>query len=103
LTLCERDSGHLTKETNVSEHDHEQQQEHHGTPIHIDRKTYFVHEPTITGAELRLLPETLIGDDYDLFLEVPGGQDDLIEDDEAVEIKPGLHFFSVQKTINPGA
>jgi hypothetical protein len=87
----------------VSDHDHDHQQEHHGTPIHIDRKTYFVHEPTISGAELRRLPETLIGDDYDLFLEVPGGQDNLIEDDETVEVEPGLHFFSVQKTINPGA
>ena len=85
----------------VEQHDNEKHE--HGVPIHIDRKKYTVEEKTITGAELRQLPNPPIGNDYDLFLEVPGGQDELIADDTEVEVKPGMHFFSVQKTINPGA
>ena len=84
----------------VEQHDKEK---HDGVPIHIDRKKYKVEKKTITGAELRQLPNPPIGNDYDLFLEVPGGQDELIADDTKVELKPGMHFFSVQKTINPGA
>jgi hypothetical protein len=86
----------------MSEQGHEHQQEHHGTPIHIDKKTYFVQEPTITGAQLRHLPDPPIGDDYDLYLEVPGGQDEPIGDGQEVEVKPGMHFFSAQRNINPG-
>lgn len=86
----------------MSEHGQEHQQEHHGTPIHIDKKTYFVQEPTITGAQLRQLPDPPIGDDYDLYLEVPGGQDKLIGDNEEIDVKAGMHIFSAQRNINPG-
>jgi len=77
-------------------HGHEEQ------VIHIDRREFKVPGPTITGAQLRQLPSPPIGPDFDLYEEVPGGEDKLIEDDTVVELKNGLHFFSVPKTINPG-
>lgn len=70
--------------------------------IHIDREVFKVEEDSLTGAQLRALPETDISQDYDLWLEFPGGQDVLIEDEHSVKLKNGQHFFSVQKTINPG-
>ena len=77
-------------------------QEAHEFEIHIDRKLYKVAEATRTGAQLREIAQPPIGDDYDLFLEVPGGQDQLIADDEVVTLKNGEHFFSIQKHITPG-
>ena len=70
--------------------------------IHVDRKEYKVPGPTITGAQIRQLPKPPIGPDFDLYEEQPGGEDRLIEDATVVELKNGLHFFSVPKTINPG-
>ncbi len=70
--------------------------------IHIDRKLYKTQSPTLTGAELRHLAEPNIGSHLDLYLEVPGSDDRLIGNDEAVELKPGMHFFSAPSTINPG-
>lgn len=85
----------------MSEHDdkHDKGKE---TVIHIDRQLFKVEEDSLTGAQLRALPETDIGQDYDLWLEMPGSQDVLITDDQSVKLKNGQHFFSVQKTINPG-
>lgn len=70
--------------------------------IHLDRQEYKVSGPTITGAQLRVLPKTPIAPDFDIYEEVPGGEDKLIEDATAVKLKNGMHFFSVPKTINPG-
>lgn len=70
--------------------------------IHLDRQEYRVPGPTITGAQLRALPKPPIGPDFDIYEEVPGGEDKLIEDATVVELKNGMHFFSVPKTINPG-
>lgn len=70
--------------------------------IHVDRKEFKVAGPTITGAGIRALPNPPIGADFDIYEEVPGGEDKLIEDGTIVELKNGLHFFSVPKTINPG-
>lgn len=39
----------------------------------------------------------------DLYLDVPGGEDGLVEPGETVTIENGMHFFTVPKTINPGA
>ncbi len=41
--------------------------------IKIDRTVYKVHEPVLTGAQLRALPKPPIGPDRDLFEVVPGG------------------------------
>jgi hypothetical protein len=74
----------------------------HEITIHIDKKTYKVDQTSLTGAEIRKVADPNITDQYDLWLEVPGGQDRLIEDGDSVELKDGMHFFSVPKTINPG-
>jgi hypothetical protein len=75
----------------------------HETVIHIDRHQFKVEQSSLTGEQLRQLPSPAIGADYDLFLEVPGGEDKLIGDQEQAELKNGAHFFSVQRNINPGA
>lgn len=70
--------------------------------IHIDRKLYKTSSESLTGAELRALPEPDVGAQLDLYLEVPGGDDRLIGAADAVELENGMHFFSAPSTINPG-
>ncbi|MEF3691709.1 MAG: multiubiquitin domain-containing protein [Candidatus Moraniibacteriota bacterium] len=73
------------------------------TVIHIDNKPYKTSKGSMTGAEIRFLPEPNIGSDRDLFLVVPGPQDDRkIGDDESVELHNGMHFYSAPTNINPG-
>ncbi|MFT3864594.1 MAG: multiubiquitin domain-containing protein [Solirubrobacterales bacterium] len=73
------------------------------TVVHIDRKSYEVREPELTGAQLRQLPDPAVGPEFDLWLEVPGGEDRRIGDDEEVVLKKGMHFFTAPSVINPGA
>ena len=68
----------------------------------IDRTSYKVHEPVLTGAQLRALPEPDIGPDRDLFEVVPGGSDLKIEIDARVQMRNGLRFFTAPAQINPG-
>lgn len=76
---------------------------HEEIAIHIENKPYKAPKTPMTGAELRLLAEPHIESDRDLFLTVPGKPDDLpIDDSTAVDLKPGMHFYSAPKTINPG-
>ena len=70
--------------------------------IKIDRTAYKVHQPVLTGAELRRLPTPAIGPDRDLFEVVPGGSDLKIEADTRVEMRNGLRFFTAPAQINPG-
>ncbi len=70
--------------------------------IKIDRTTYKVREPILTGAQLRRLPEPDIGPDRDLFEVVPGGSDVKIEADAKVKMRNGLRFFTAPAQINPG-
>jgi hypothetical protein len=76
---------------------------HKTTTIHIDRKQYKVEGDEITGSQLRSLPDPDIGPEFDLWLEVPGGEDQKVELDQAIKIKDGMHFFSAHTHINPGA
>lgn len=69
--------------------------------IHIDRRQFKVDEE-ITGAQLRGLPDPDLGPEFDLWLEVPGGEDQRIENDQVVRVKNGTHFFSAPSVINPG-
>lgn len=71
--------------------------------IKIDRHEYRVHQPTLTGSELRNLPKPPIGPDRDLFEVVPGGSDRKISDTEIVKMRDGLRFFTAPARINPGA
>jgi hypothetical protein len=70
--------------------------------IKIDRTEYKVHKESLTGVELRHLPNPPIGPDRDLFEVVPGGSDKKIGDHEAVKMHNGLRFFTAPAQINPG-
>jgi Multiubiquitin len=72
--------------------------------IKIDRENFKVEGPTITGAQLRQLPNPSVGSDRDLFLTVPGPNPDRpIGDGEVVELKNGMHFFTAPANITPGS
>ena len=71
--------------------------------IQIDRAKYTVTQRVMTGAEIRKVPPDGILPDRDLFLVVPGGPDKKIADDERVEIRDGMRFFTAPGQINPGA
>lgn len=70
--------------------------------IQIDRVHYTVHKPEMTGAEIRRVPPTPIGQERDLFEVVPGGTDRKIGDNEIVKIRNGTRFFTAPAQINPG-
>ena len=70
--------------------------------IRIDREEFLVREESLTGAQLRALPNPDIGSDRDLFEVVPGGSDKKIELTDTVKMRPGLRFFTAPAQINPG-
>jgi hypothetical protein len=71
--------------------------------IKIDKETFQVEAGAMTGSELRGLLNPPVGSDRDLFLVVPGPGDDLlIRDDQSVDLKNGMHFFTAPSTIAPG-
>jgi len=76
--------------------------EHHKFEIQIDRVHYTVAASSMTGEQLRYLPTPPIGADRDLFEVVPGGSDRKIGNDQVVEIRNGLRFFTAPAQINPG-
>lgn len=77
--------------------------ETHEIPIFIDDQKYSTRHSRLTGAALRALPQPPVADDRDLWLEVPGPKDDiLIEPEKEYDVKPGSHFYTAPKTINPG-
>ncbi len=72
-------------------------------PIFIDQVKYDAPDSNLTGSQLRALPNPPVPEDRDLFLEVPGPKDDLLIDPaKKYEIKPGSHYYTAPKTINPG-
>lgn len=76
----------------------------HDIPIQIDHKPYKAPKPVMTGTELRELAKPPIGQDYDLWLEHPGPEDDIkVGDSMPIHLKPGMHLYISPKTINPGA
>jgi len=84
----------------------EEKEKHHPEPhfeIQIDRHHYTVTQKQMTGLQLRHVPNPPIGPDRDLFEVVPGGSDRKIGDEEVVEIRNGLRFFTAPAQINPGA
>lgn len=71
--------------------------------IQIDRVHYKVTMERMTGLQLRHVPNPPIGPDRDLFEVVPGGSDRKIGDEQVVEIRNGLRFFTAPAQINPGS
>jgi hypothetical protein len=71
--------------------------------IHIDTAVYHLEQDSITGEELRKLPVPPIGEDRDLYLTVPGPDNDIaITNSYVVNLKSGMHFFTAPRTITPG-
>jgi hypothetical protein len=74
----------------------------HHFEIQIDRQHYTVELRHMTGLQLRHVPTPPIGPERDLFEVVPGGSDRKISDEQVVEIRNGLRFFTAPSQINPG-
>ena len=83
-------------------HEHHHEEHHHHFEIQIDRVHYTVTMQRMTGLQLRHVPNPPIGHDRDLFEVVPGGSDRKIGDEQEVEIRNGLRFFTAPAQINPG-
>lgn len=81
----------------------EKEHSHHDmVHIFIDGRKMESPNPT-TGHALYALGN--ISAEYDLFREVHGhGDDEFIpRDDHSITLKNGEHFYSVQRSLNPGA
>jgi hypothetical protein len=70
--------------------------------IHIDRKPFKVADEELSGSVLRSLPDPDVGPEFDLWLEVPGGEDERVDNEETVKLRNGIHFFTAPSVINPG-
>ena len=75
--------------------------------IRVDREEVKVRldsltNGTLTGSRIRQLVSPPIGAERDLFEIVPGGADRKIGDEDSVEIRAWMRFFSAPRTINPG-
>jgi hypothetical protein len=70
--------------------------------IVIDANEYRAPTRKMTGAQLRRLAEPNIGPKYDLWQEVPGGEDNLVDDKERVTLADRMGFYSSSSEINPG-
>ena len=75
---------------------------HDNVPIKIDKTNLKTPTPT-AGAALYMLGN-VDTTSYDLWLEVQGpGEDQLIPSDtSSIEVKPGSHFYTAKKLLNPG-
>ena len=74
-----------------------------GIPITIDKGHFKASKEEMTGAELRALPKPPVSPDRDLWLEVPGPEDDiLVAPTKVIDLKPGMHFYTAPSTIIPG-
>ena len=74
----------------------------HEFDIQIDRCHYKVATQQITGLELRRLLTPPIAPDRDIFEVGPGGPDRKVSDEDTVELRDGLRFFTVPTTISAG-
>lgn len=68
----------------------------------IDAKRYRAPARVMTGAQLRRLADPNIGSNFDLWQEVPGGEDNLVDDKERIKLRDGMGFYSSSRDINPG-
>lgn len=93
---------HANERGTPVDHDSQHEDKKHEIKIRIDRASYETAPAGLTGSQLRELANPNIGPERDLWLVVPGGQDRKIVDDEFVELKNGLRFFTAPGQINPG-
>ena len=71
--------------------------------IQIDRVHFTVEAATMTGAQIRKVPQPPIGSDRDLYEVVPSEPDRKVEDGDNVAIRNGKRFFTAPAKINPGS
>lgn len=71
-------------------------------PIIIDDERVRPPRGEISGAELRKLVKPAIPSSRDLWLDVDGALDRKIGDDDVIDLRPQMEFFSVPREINPG-
>jgi Multiubiquitin len=80
--------------TETTHHTSREHHEHEHIEITIDGQHYRTPGDDMTGAKLKALAG--VPRNYQLFLEVPGPSPDRgIRDDEAVELKSGMKFYTV--------
>ncbi len=91
-------------ESDERRHEHGGGHNHPIVYIYIDTHKYQAPKPDMTGEELRNLAKPSIGNQYNLWLEIPGlGDDKLVGDAEIIHLHDGMCFYSALKEINPGA
>ena len=69
----------------------------------IDGLPYRVHGGVLAAVRIRSLPHPPIGPERDLWLEVQGGSDRFLVDQETVELTEGLRFFTAPQRIMAGS
>lgn len=69
----------------------------------IDGLTCFAPRPQMSGAELRALLDQPIGNDRNLWREIDGDLDLLIQAEDEVDLAPQMRFFTVPRVTNPGS
>jgi Multiubiquitin len=74
-----------------------------GISVIIDGATCFAPDRQLTGAQLRSLPEPPVGADRDLWQEVDGGLDRMIQPTDEIDLHAQMRFFTVPRVINPGS
>jgi hypothetical protein len=74
-----------------------------GISVIIDGATCFAPGRQLTGGEIRNLPEPPVGMDRDLWQEVDGGLDRIIQPGDTVDLHAQMRFFTVPRVINPGS
>lgn len=76
---------------------------HEEVSIIIDKTEHKSPDPT-TGNALYILSKVDTAK-YDLYKEIHGNKDDefINNDDSEINLKNGDHFYTIQKSINPGA
>lgn len=71
--------------------------------VRIDGRSRDVEKRELTGRELRQLAGLPGAEDHDLFLEQPGlAEDRRLDDNDVVEIRDGMRFFSTPRAILMG-
>ena len=69
----------------------------------MDQKPHDWTKPFITGAEIKVLAR-VDGATFDAWLDVPGPEDELIEDTTEVDVTKGStkKFYTIKKTTTEG-
>ncbi len=72
------------------------------TTVTIDRLKFVLPERPTTGRDLRQLGNPPVSDDYDLWMIVPGHDDELVRNDDVLDPIGFRRFFTSPRVINAG-